>query len=91
MNYKIKVRKANTDDTSPECPYINQYKDKYEIYLSSLLEDISNNDNIEEVNLNENEIFITSKLTKNNIENELEHLFKRDFCYIKFISIEETV
>lgn len=88
MTYKIKVRKVNPEDF-PKLEDNNISQDDYNKHLSTLTEDISKKEKIENVSLDKEIISITSSLSQYMLEEELKELFSREINYIYYISMDK--
>lgn len=88
FEYKIHVRPLNQTDASKDCPFpiIDDYT--HTLHLNALIEDIANLPDITSARSSDGNILINSTLLDSELKNKMQHLFSREFCYVKFTKIE---
>ncbi|HGS4463439.1 TPA: hypothetical protein ACMDOB_003313 [Vibrio metschnikovii] len=88
MNFVIKTRKLTENDLGRDCPFPVLDQDRYEEQLELLAEDFKAIKGINSSSVVGAEIHIDSSYSEQELLNNLKHLFQRDFCIVRFQSIE---
>ena len=89
MKFKISVRQLSSNDASKDCPFPDIDDDLYDLHLKTLVDDICNLPDVINAFISNNEITIESILDKQTLKNSIKQIFSREFCYVRFIDIEE--
>ncbi len=88
LQYKIHVRPLAQADVSKDCPFPIIDDHTYAVHLGALIEDIASLPEIKSTPSSDGNILIYSVLNERELKNRMEHLFSREFCHVKFVSIE---
>lgn len=87
MNYILKTKPLNNNDSSKQCPHPELNHENYEIYLNALITDISSIPSTSIKLTTDNEIHIESLLPKEEILSILKPFFSENFCHIRYVEI----
>jgi len=88
LKYVITVRPLTENDLSRDCPYGDFDLDDYEFHLQSLASDIENLDEVNSVSDPNNQICVDTALSKQELLEKMKPFFIREFCYVRYLSIE---
>ena len=90
MKYKLTVRKLEEQETATEkCYQAETDEETYASHLNVLVEDIENNELVNNASESDNVITIESNLSARELKDNLEELFKREFCFVRFVNLEQ--
>lgn len=88
LGYIITVRPLTEKDVSIDCPYGNFDLDDYGFHLNSLASDIENLDEVISVSVSNNQISVDTALPKHELLEKMNPFFSREFCYVRYLNIE---
>lgn len=87
MKYKINMRELTDSDMSRDCPFPTQDRERFEMTLQALSEDIGSLEFVTSSTLSDDSIIIESSLTENKLLEAAKPFFQRDFCIIRYTDI----
>lgn len=87
MRYEISVRQPTTEDANRDCLFHEVDIEDYEIHLRALAEDISNLSDVDDATISDGKILIETNLDEQSIKAKAEPLFRREFCYVRYVTI----
>ncbi|EOW3940020.1 hypothetical protein [Vibrio parahaemolyticus] len=88
MKYIIKTRKLTERDLGRDCPFPVIEQEKYEEQLNLLADDFSVVNGVNDASVVGNCIHIDSVLSESELLDSFKHLFRRDFCIVRYQHIE---
>lgn len=90
FKYRIKIRPVGKEEKPRECLLEEINADGFEIRLDTMMTDMRNIPEIVSLSRVEHEISISTTFDVNVIKFKLKPLFSREYCYIRFIELEEV-
>lgn len=91
MKYRLKVRKITDNDFNASCQFPDTDLEIFDIQFNALVEDISEITNVISAAASSSEIYIESSLDNDSLLMSLKGLFSKEFCFLRFVDLEQIV